>query len=136
MIRAIWFPSVLYFLSSIPVIFFDWRWMTVIFLIAMVVFLFDVAGRIKDFYYLKYQRNFNHLWKQRYKFFLKRQSSTRCSREVLIAVCPVAADDYRMLGYRWYHIFPDHAFTKDSPFLKISFWKSLFGLDDWQRRYG
>jgi hypothetical protein len=34
---------------------------------------------------------------------------------------------YASMGYRFYHIFPDRAFTRDSPFLKISFYRSLVG---------
>ena len=34
--------------------------------------------------------------------------------------------NYYRLGYRWYHVFPDGTFTKNSPFLKIAFWVHLF----------
>ena len=33
---------------------------------------------------------------------------------------------YERLGYRWFHVFPDGTFTKNSPFLKIAFWVHLF----------
>jgi len=35
-------------------------------------------------------------------------------------------DTYYELGYRWWHIFPDGTFTKNSPFLKTAFWVHLF----------
>lgn len=33
---------------------------------------------------------------------------------------------YKMAGYRWYHLFPDKTFSRNTPLLKIKFWKSIF----------
>ncbi len=37
------------------------------------------------------------------------------------------AAQYSSMGYRFFHIFPDRAFSRDSPFLKVSFYRSLVG---------
>ncbi len=37
------------------------------------------------------------------------------------------AGQYASMGYRFFHIFPDRAFTRDSPFLKLNFYRSLVG---------
>ena len=34
---------------------------------------------------------------------------------------------YADMGYRWYHFFPDRTFTRESPFFKLKFWRSLVG---------
>jgi hypothetical protein len=34
---------------------------------------------------------------------------------------------FTLMGYRWFHIFPDRTFTRESPFLKIKFWRNLVG---------
>ena len=35
---------------------------------------------------------------------------------------------YGAIGYRWYHLTPDNAFTRHSPLLKVAFWRDLLGL--------
>jgi hypothetical protein len=35
---------------------------------------------------------------------------------------------YKALGYKWWHVLPDGTFSRQSPFLKWSFWSSLVGV--------
>lgn len=40
---------------------------------------------------------------------------------------------FRKHGYQWWHITPDGTFSRHCPFLKLSFWWSLFGLPESRR---
>lgn len=63
-----------------------------------------------------------------------RRSGSWCQRHAAEAACwrcgrpGLATNWYRRQGYRWYHIFPDGAFQRDSAFLKPTFWRSVLGL--------
>ncbi len=35
---------------------------------------------------------------------------------------------YKALGYKWWHVTPDGTFSRNTPFLKASFWKSIVGV--------
>lgn len=88
--------------------------------VAVIVFWFDAMGRQRDLKYLlrispKVRR---HLY--------GRYAGTACGRQVMIAVEPRAYWAYHDAGYRWYHILPDQAFSRNSPFLKRNFWRQLF----------
>lgn len=57
-----------------------------------------------------------------------------CSRRAALAAASAAGQGNaaRQLvakwGYRPWHVFPDHAFTARSPFLRAGFWKSVLGM--------
>lgn len=61
---------------------------------------------------------------------------TWCQREVAKAAAETVVSNgaetvelcYASLGYRWYHVFPDGAFTAKSPFLSGKWWRGFFGL--------
>lgn len=36
-------------------------------------------------------------------------------------------NQFALMGYRWFHIFPDKTFTRESPFINPNFWRNLFG---------
>jgi len=60
--------------------------------------------------------------------------STWCSRRAAIAAAQAEGFglDARALvvgwGYKPWHVFPDRAFTINSPFLRLAFWQSVLGL--------
>ncbi|WP_323761342.1 hypothetical protein [Maricaulis sp.] len=62
--------------------------------------------------------------------------TTWCSRRAAIAAAHAEGfeDDARALvsgwGYKPWHVFPDRAFSFNSPFLRASFWQSVLG---WRR---
>lgn len=114
MIRATWLPASLFTLSFL--LGFE-HWM---FWVAASIFWLDFVGRAWDYDYLlslpdKKRRMLFHIY-----------AKTRCGRECMIAVDgDFARDYYYTLGYRWYHVLPDEALTRRSPFLKVTFWMGL-----------
>jgi hypothetical protein len=84
------------------------------------ILLFDVNGRVRDLKYLL------RISPKVRKFLYGRYANTACGRQVMIAVEPRAYFAYYDAGYRWYHILPDYALTRNSPFLKRTFWRQLF----------
>lgn len=73
-------------------------------LIISAFFAADAVGRLTDFFYINtiYKKNV-HCVKSYWNLF----SVTRCSREVMITVDQEAKEYYKLLGYRWYHFFPE-----------------------------
>lgn len=65
---------------------------------------------------------------------IERMRQSWCQRHAAEAACRAAgmpghaARWYELHGYRWYHIFPDGIFQRDSALLKWSFWRSVLGL--------
>ncbi|WP_300552030.1 hypothetical protein [Maricaulis sp.] len=57
-----------------------------------------------------------------------------CSRRAALAAASAAGQGrtarelVEKWGYRPWHVFPDHAFSARSPFLRAGFWKSVLGL--------
>ena len=64
----------------------------------------------------------------------RRARSSWCTRRAALAAAHAeglgrdARDLIARWGYKPWHIFPDHAFTRRSPFLKWRFWRSVLGL--------
>jgi hypothetical protein len=117
--RALWLPSSLATLSAGLAVFID-SFLSAPFVVLFVVFLFDTKGRYHDYLWLKRLE-----YRKRvvlFGLFMR----TACGREVMKAVEPDASFAYRDHGYRWYHILPDGAFTRNSPLLTSIFWRGLF----------
>lgn len=57
-----------------------------------------------------------------------------CSRQAAHAACcaegyhALAWSQFRGWGYRPWHLFPKGTFTRQSPFLKLSFWRAVIGM--------
>ena len=97
--------------------------------IAAAIFLVDVRGRARDYL----------IWRRRIKrdnsvrTGVRIQRNTWCGRTVLAwAATSVSKEygqevrsEYHRMGYRWWHLTPDKAFTLASPFLTLRFWKQL-----------
>lgn len=49
------------------------------------------------------------------------------AREVGAEKARAVEDYYRTGGYRWWHVFPDNTFTRNSPFLSLRFWRITLG---------
>lgn len=129
-LQAVWLPGSLAFLSSVLFLLciaLPWPYASIGCLVTGVsgtIFVLDLAGRMLDYDYLRDER-LRARWRTRQTLLWERYSKTRCSRNVMVAVDPRAKSYYYMLGYRWYHFFPDGAFSKSSPFMTLSFWRSL-----------
>lgn len=112
MIRAIHIPVLLMLLCIVGGFF-----LPIMFLPAL-VFAGDVVGRFRDYQYLCTSEKDS--WA-----LLAFYGRSRCGREVFIARYPSAREIYHEVGYRWYHILPDRALSRNSPFLNPRFWRNL-----------
>lgn len=63
-----------------------------------------------------------------------RHRGSWCQREMIKAAAATVGRRHAVSGalhawgYRWYHIFPDGSFERDSCLLKVSFWTDLLGI--------
>lgn len=64
-------------------------------------------------------------WRLKYDLKVYTLQQSWCGRAAAVAAEPALSGWFYEQGYRWYHIFPDHAFTRHSPFLKMSFWRGV-----------
>jgi hypothetical protein len=122
MIRAIWLPLSLSLLSlSVGVLFLSWLpFVSLLSCLGAVVLFLDARGRHRDYLWLC---SLNPRVRMKY---VSRMMRTACSRQVMISALPQARRAYRQQGYRWFHILPDRALSKDSPFFNRTFWRQLF----------
>ena len=95
------------------------------------ILVLDTLGRIRDFRHAAL-----HLGRGRnparvastYKFsWCGRKACEAAARSVSREVGDAVASYYRNCGYRWFHIFPDNTFTRNSPFLTLRFWQITLG---------
>lgn len=93
-------------------------------MVLAVLWLMDTAARASN--YRELMASYNEATMHR---VLKEYERARCGREVARAVYgDTAYWFYYVRGYRWWHLLPDHTFTKHSPFLRLSFYRgALFG---------
>lgn len=117
-------------LTTLPVF---WLPVRVLAGIGLVISLFDIAARIKDSRKVMETLAAAPSLLARH---VSRYKRSWCQRAVLewsaygalgAEARRYVAGQFASMGYRPYHIFPDRAFTRDSPFLKISFYRSLVG---------
>jgi hypothetical protein len=88
-----------------------------IFFIGYLIMLMDIWARFGDFLRIK-DRPYSIACSIRLK-------GSWCSRGVAMAAWPESHDDYRVFGYRWYHILPDgFPFC----FTRLSFWQTVLGF--------
>ena len=126
---AIWPPLAMATGSVSMSYFWPWFLVKVCLWIAAVIFLVDVRGRFRD--YMIWRRRIKR--DQSVRRGVRIQRNTWCGRTVLAwAATSVSKeygrevrDEYHRMGYRWWHLTPDKAFTLDSPFLTVGFWKQL-----------
>ncbi|MBO6725115.1 MAG: hypothetical protein JJ911_05570 [Rhizobiaceae bacterium] len=99
----------------------------------IIILIFDISARMRD-----YRRVVGRLVLDPSALarHIVRYKPSWCQRTVLVWAANEAlgaearADvgrQYADMGYRWYHFFPDRTFTRESPFFKVKFWRSLVG---------
>jgi hypothetical protein len=97
------------------------------------ILLFDISARLKDFRRVAGVLRYDASLLPRH---IIRYRRSWCQRTVMHWAAFAALGQtgrtyvrkqYGRMGYRWFHIFPDKTFTRESPFLKPSFWRSLIG---------
>ncbi len=99
----------------------------------IIILIFDIAARMRDF-----RRVANRLQAEPDSLdrHILRYKPSWCQRTVVYWAAEEAlgregrsyvGEQFQSMGYRWYHFFPDRTFTRESPFLKPKFWRSLIG---------
>lgn len=99
----------------------------------VLILLFDISARMRDFRRVVARLVLDPSLLNRH---IVRYKPSWCQRTVLYWAAEEAlgregrayvARQFQLMGYRWYHFFPDRTFTRESPFLKAKFWRSLIG---------
>lgn len=97
------------------------------------ILILDVAARLRDF--RKVARDLKRD-PELLSPHVARYKRSWCQRTVIhwaafaalgTAGSKLVRQQFETMGYRWFHIFPDRTFTRESPFLRINFWRSLIG---------
>lgn len=97
------------------------------------ILIFDISARLKDYRRVATNLSYDPELLPRH---ISRYKRSWCQRTVLhwAAFAALGHEGKRYvqgqfdsLGYRWFHFFPDKTFTRESPFLKLKFWRSLVG---------
>lgn len=127
---AIWYPSLLTSIAVTLAALALPHWIAGVFAIVAVLLAMDTRARLPDYRRLVISINRWGFIPTVYEPYLR----TKCSREVLRAAAretrrsasyPVIL---RKHGYRWWHLAPDGAFTRNSPFLNPKFWRAALGV--------
>jgi len=99
----------------------------------MLILLFDISARLRDFRRVAANLEREPSLLPRH---VPRYKRSWCQRTVLYWAAYRALGEeggsyvraqYDRMGYRWFHFFPDKTFTRESPFLRLNFWRSLIG---------
>lgn len=70
-----------------------------------------------------------------FRALLRFHQKSWCRRTALTKACAhtvggdtnLVACYYRALGYRWFHLTPDGTFSRNSPMLRLGFWRDTLG---------
>lgn len=138
-VLAVWPPTTLSAASaSLAYISSSSTVLVAVFLFGAFILLLDAKARFGEF--KKAHREFSGSplpCVGRISYIAHQHRTSWCSRTAITWAARLSGDQiaaetvtdyYRYLGYRWWHLTPDHTFTRNSPFLKVSFWKSGFGI--------
>ncbi|WP_127524236.1 hypothetical protein [Mesorhizobium sp. Z1-4] len=99
----------------------------------ILILIFDITARTRDYRRVVARLAFDPSALDRH---IVRYKPSWCQRTVLYWAANEALGgearakvgrQYADMGYRWYHFFPDRTFTRESPFFKVKFWRSLVG---------
>ena len=99
----------------------------------VLILVFDISARMRDYRRVVARLALDPSLLNRH---VVRYKPSWCQRTVLYWAADAALGregrdyvgrQFAAMGYRWFHFFPDRTFTRDSPFLKVKFWRSLIG---------
>lgn len=119
-IIAIWLPSCFAALCSLLVLY------STFFIIPAIFGIADARARYKDFLFITSCKSYDN--GSFYLRTLQKYKHSACQRYAAIAAIPGAMSTYRRMGYKWYHLLPDGTFSRNSPYLKLKFYKTLLGV--------
>lgn len=133
-ILAVWPPIVLLCMNlALTTLPFFWLPVRIAAGIGLVISVVDITARIRDTRKVMETLRISPGLLPRH---ISRYKRSWCQRTVLewsaygalgAEARRYVAGQYAAMSYRFFHIFPDRAFTRDSPFLKVSFYRSLVG---------
>ena len=101
--------------------------------VGVCILVFDISARLRDFRRVASNLSYDPELLPRH---VARYKRSWCQRTVLhwAAFAALGREgrhyvraQYERMGYRWFHFFPDKTFTRESPFLRLNFWRSLVG---------
>jgi hypothetical protein len=123
---AIWYPSLLAAIAATIGFLMLPSWIACGPFVAALLLVMDAKARLSDYRRLSISINRWGFLPEIYEPYLR----TKCSREVLRAAAPHVPVSmiYQRHGYRWWHLAPDGAFTRNSPFLRPRFWRAALGV--------
>jgi hypothetical protein len=99
----------------------------------VIILMLDITARLRDFRQVVGRLALDPALLNRH---IVRYKPSWCQRTVLYWAADEALGresrayvgrQFAEMGYRWYHFFPDRTFTRESPFLKLKFWRNLVG---------
>ena len=133
-LRATWPPLLLLGSALIVALASPYLWLSVMAVIGVFVLSLDSAARLREFVRLRAVFQRVGAIEGRALAEFRRSRTSWCSRRAAIAAAYAAGlgdqarQQIRAWGYRPWHIFPDRAFSAQSPFLRVNFWKSVLGI--------
>lgn len=93
----------------------------------------DINSRIMDYKKVLKQLKGGHAINIHVEYqysFCRRQACKKAFYDYEPAFGRIVKKSFKSMGYRWYHIFPKHTFSKKSPYLKFNFYRNLIcGMD-------
>ena len=134
-LRATWPPLLLLSGALLVALVSPFAWVSVLGGLGVLLLCLDSVARLREF--VRLRTVFVHVGaiEGRALAEFRRSRTSWCSRRAAIAAAHAAGvgDQARQMirewGYRPWHIFPDRAFTPNSPFLRVNFWKSVLGIE-------
>ena len=133
-LKATWPPLLLATGALVIAALSSWVWLSIMGILGAGLLLVDMIARQRQFLAQRLSlRRAGGLSGEALARFRKARTAW-CSRRAAMAAAHAEGfgeDSRRMVrswGYKPWHVFPDRAFTASSPFLRLSFWRSVLGL--------
>ena len=132
-LRATWPPLVLLVMALSVAVFVPVWPLRLLAALGVFVLSFDVRARFMDYRRIRVRIARSGALIGAARTQLRSSSTSWCTRRAAIAAAYAEGLGHeahalvKQWGYRPWHVFPDGAFTTHSPFLRISFWKSVLG---------
>ena len=133
-LRAIWPPLFLALVCLAVLVLSPPLWLGLTALGGFSILCLDAAARLRQYKDLRRVLQAAKGLTGRGLVEFRRARASWCTRSAALAAAQAeglgreARNLVAKWGYRPWHVFPDKAFTRHSPFLKPRFWRSVLGL--------
>jgi hypothetical protein len=131
---AIWPPLFLALLCLAILLVSPPLWLGLAALGGFGILVLDAAARLRQYKDLRLVMRAARGLSGRALVEFRRARTSWCTRSAALAAAQaegLGREARRLIakwGYKPWHVFPDRAFTRHSPFLKPAFWRSVLGL--------